>query len=349
MSHFPATSLPAKYEIVSNSSMATIASSPQKSLKTLTSMPPSHPASGRNQQRGFTLIELLVVIAIIAILVALLLPAVQQAREAARRASCRNNIRQLALALHNYQSSHNVFPIGVLGDSGSTSANQVLTTWQALLLPQVEQTALYNQYDFNVRFSHANNKDVVLQTLAVYRCPSQPTDEPVDDTYGTNHYAANAGTTPGADDGMLYPLSSTRFRDVTDGTSNTIAISEVAFEFGGWARGAMNSGSGSSGSGGGSGGGGGGGGSGGGTGQGFARGVLRWWKAAPNCATPGLNPEETDCSGSVEREFQYSSPHVGGCLTALSDGSGRFISENIDTQLLRALFTRHGGEVVSEF
>lgn len=291
-------------------------------------------------RRGFTLIELLVVIAIIAILIALLLPAVQQAREAARRASCRNNIRQLALGLHNYQSTHQFFPIGVLGDSGSRSNNQLLTTWQAMLLPQLEQASIYQGYDFDVRFDHANNQEIVNQTLSVFLCPSQPNDRILDDSYGNSHYAGSAGTEPGNDDGILFPLSAIRFRDITDGTTNTIAVSEIAFEFGGWARGAMNSGSG---------GGGGGGGSGGGSGQGFSRGVLRWWKAAPNCATPGINPNETNCSGSVEREFQFSSPHVGGCLIALSDGSGRFLSENIDVNLLKALFTRSGGEVIGEF
>ena len=126
-------------------------------------------------------------------------------------------------------------------------------------------------------------------------------------------------------------------RDLTDGTSNTIASGEIAFEFGGWARGAMNTGSG------------GGSGGGGGSGQGFARGVLRWWKASPACAKAGFNPPVTTCSGSVERQFQFSSPHVGGGHFSLSDGSGRFISENIDMNVYKALVTRAGGEVVGEF
>ncbi len=297
---------------------------------------------------GFTLIELLVVIAIIAILIALLLPAVQQAREAARRASCKNNMRQIALALHNYQSTHLVFPMGVLGTSGSTSDGHLLTTWQTMILPYIEQTTLNDQYDFNVRFDHANNAEVVNQTVSTYLCPSQPKDQLVDELYGPSHYAAAAGTSPGEDDGILYPLSSTRFRDVTDGTSNTLAAGEIGFEFGGWARGAINAGGGSSGGGGG-GGGGSGGGSGGGGGQGFARGVLRWWKAAPNCALPGMNPPETTCSDSSERRFQFASTHEGGCHFSLADGSGRFISEHIDVELFRSLFTLQGGEVLGEY
>ena len=309
-----------------------------------------------SQQRvpGFTLIELLVVIAIIAILIALLLPAVQQAREAARRTACRNNIRQISLALHNYVSIHQTFPFGVLGNSGSPSRNQILTTWQVMILPQLEQSSIYAEYDLDVRFDHPNNADVVARTLPVFLCPSQPDDQPVDETFGNSHYAGNAGTKPGRNDGILFPLSKIGFRNMTDGSSSTIAVGEIAFEFGGWARGAMNQGSsggggGGSGSGGGGSGGGGGGGSGGGTGQGFARGVLRWWKAAPNCAIPGMNPPETDCSESIEREFQFSSPHIGGGLFALCDGSGKFISDSIDVDLFRGLTTRSGNELIGSF
>ncbi|MCA8998995.1 MAG: DUF1559 domain-containing protein [Planctomycetaceae bacterium] len=291
----------------------------------------------RRRRTGFTLIELLVVIAIIAILIALLLPAVQQAREAARRTQCKNNMRQISLALHNYQSTFTVFPPGVIGTSGSRNANHLLTTWLTLILPQLEQSAVYNQYDFNVRFDHANNADAVKQMLTVFVCPSQSDDQIVDDLYGPNHYAANAGTTPGTDDGVLYPLSRIRFRDITDGSSQTISAGEIAHEFGGWARGAMNSG------------GGGGGGGGGGASQGFARGVLRWWKAAPGCARAGINPPETNCSNSVERQFQFSSPHVGGAQISLSDGSGRFLSENIDVDIFRSLMTRSGNEVIGEY
>ena len=287
-------------------------------------------------RRGFTLIELLVVVAVIAVLIALLLPAVQQAREAARRAACKNNMKQIALALHNYQSTYGVFPMGVQGTTGSMAASEKLTTWQTSILPELEQMQLFRDYDFNVRFDHANNAGPVKQTLPVFLCPSQPNDEVVIERYGASHYAANAGTTPGADDGLLFPMSSTRFRDVQDGTSNTIAAGEIAFEIGGWARGANNSGGGGSGGGGGGGGGGG--------SQGFARSVLRWWKAAAACAKPGMNPPQTTCSSSAERRFQFSSAHEGGCQFALADGSARFVTQSIDANVFRAIITRQGLE-----
>lgn len=287
---------------------------------------------------GFTLVELLVVIAIIGILIALLLPAVQAAREAARKAQCKNNLRQIGLALHNYQSSHGVFPPGVLGTSGSTSANQKLHTWQAKILPFLEQANLDAQYDYNVRFDHANNAAAVLQPVPVYLCPDLD-DLAIGNQYAPSHYAGSAGTAPGADDGVLFPMSAIRFRDVVDGTSNTLAAGEIAFEIGGWARGANNTGTG----------GGGGGGSGGGTGQAFARAVLRWWKAASNCATAGMNPPETTCNGSIERQFQFSSRHAGGCHFALVDGSTRFISETIELAVFQSLITRAGGEVAGNF
>ncbi len=109
----------------------------------------------RPRHRGFTLIELLVVIAIIAILIALLLPAVQQAREAARRASCKNNMRQLGLALHNYHDTANTFPPGWISVDPATrrpSAHDGLTGvgWGTMILPMIEQSNLYNRFNPNV-------------------------------------------------------------------------------------------------------------------------------------------------------------------------------------------------------
>src|SRR5262245_10604170 len=114
-----------------------------------------------NRRKGFTLIELLVVIAIIAILIALLLPAVQQAREAARRTQCRNHLKQIGLALHNYESTHLLFPPSCINNPFSTGTidgitfpdNEMTATtgfgWGAMLLPYLDQAPLYNQFNFN--------------------------------------------------------------------------------------------------------------------------------------------------------------------------------------------------------
>jgi prepilin-type processing-associated H-X9-DG protein len=124
-------------------------------------------------------------------------------------------------------------------------------------------------------------------------------------------------------------MSATKLRDIIDGTSQTLAIG--AFELGGWARGAINSGGGRGG------------------GGGFARGVLRWYRASPNCAQPGINLPATGCSNNAERRFQFSSRHPGGCHFALADGSCRFVAETIDTNTLNALFTRSRRDIVGDY
>ena len=104
------------------------------------------------RRSGFTLIELLVVIAIIAILIALLLPAVQQAREAARRTACKSNLKQLGLALHNYESAYRLFPPGYLHkfDPAGSGANHMGYAWGTMVLPQIEQANLYQQFDYDL-------------------------------------------------------------------------------------------------------------------------------------------------------------------------------------------------------
>ena len=125
---------------------------------------------------GFTLVELLVVIAIIGVLVALLLPAIQAAREAARRSQCANNLKQIALACHNYHDVHGVFPINH-GDTGNSFS------WLAMLLPFIEQSALYEQIDFNVPISTPENLVVARTHLPAYRCPSDATPDTVSGGY----------------------------------------------------------------------------------------------------------------------------------------------------------------------
>ena len=121
-------------------------------------------------RRGFTLIELLVVIAIIGLLVALLLPAVQQAREAARRTQCRNNLKQLGLALHNYHDAHSTFPPGVVDDDDNLIDAQ--HSGLALLLPQLDQGPLYRAYDFHRSWRDPVNLVVGRTVVDVFRCPT---------------------------------------------------------------------------------------------------------------------------------------------------------------------------------
>jgi prepilin-type N-terminal cleavage/methylation domain-containing protein/prepilin-type processing-associated H-X9-DG protein len=201
-------------------------------------------------RRGFTLIELLVVIAIIAVLIALLLPAVQAAREAARRAQCVNNMKQLGLALQNYHSATNSFPLG--GNPASQLGGGGLNDWgswsaQAMLLPYMEQTQVYNAANFSFvmrgRAGEAQNTTATTTTINNFLCPSSPTTKGT--WYGRpwpgNNYFASTGSSVmwlGANDpnlgnpqfGPNGPFacggSAIGIRDVQDGTSNTVGFGE---------------------------------------------------------------------------------------------------------------------------
>jgi prepilin-type N-terminal cleavage/methylation domain-containing protein/prepilin-type processing-associated H-X9-DG protein len=200
------------------------------------------------RRRGFTLIELLVVIAIIAVLIALLLPAVQAAREAARRAQCTNNLKQIGLALHNYHSGNDSFPMGAslaVQNLPKTYLAKQNWSWLAAMLPQTEASALYNAINFNFGVDtststscYAVNRTVINSQVRGFLCPSDPN---AGGTYKNScNYYGSVGTTTnltsagaGASSLAAYPTTGLfgmqvcyGIRNCTDGTSNTIAASE---------------------------------------------------------------------------------------------------------------------------
>ena len=212
----------------------------------------------RASRPGFTLIELLVVIAIIAVLIALLLPAVQAAREAARRTQCVNNLKQLGLALHNYHDAVGTFPMGYAAQSKSQPVDGATDTangwaWGAMILPQLEQTALFNAANFALAVEALPENTTVVRTMvATYLCPSDTTPGgpfSIDDggsptsnvlaTVAPSSYAACVGgnetdtatgiNNDGLGTGVMFRNSRIRLADITDGTSQTIAVVERAW------------------------------------------------------------------------------------------------------------------------
>jgi len=209
----------------------------------------------RKSRIGFTLVELLVVIAIIGILVGLLLPAVQAAREAARRMQCSNNLKQIGLAMHTYHDAYKKFPQGgnwktpwgvVLG-RGNRPARGNGWAWNAMLLPYVEQSALYNQLNFSNRLTEAPNRTLMSTLVPLAKCPSDNRPDYI--TVGTatsaynlvapgmttTNYVACAGAytssayydSPDRNNGILFEDSYLNMSAITDGTSNTILAGET--------------------------------------------------------------------------------------------------------------------------
>jgi prepilin-type N-terminal cleavage/methylation domain-containing protein len=187
----------------------------------------------RRRPRGFTLIELLVVIAIIGVLIALLLPAVQQAREAARRASCTNNLKQIGVALHNYESTFTVFPPGFMAVSGASTHTQ--------LLPYIESDASHVTFNFSTDINvHVNNRTARQQRLGLFACPSQPGSAPFvlagtqcPDGCGTTNYVQSLGANGnyaafGTESGGPFGRNfGARHKSFPDGLSNTAMFSEI--------------------------------------------------------------------------------------------------------------------------
>ncbi|MFO0818247.1 MAG: DUF1559 domain-containing protein [Pirellulales bacterium] len=209
----------------------------------------------RGRRRAFTLVELLVVIAIIGVLVALLLPAVQAAREAARRMQCSNNLKQLGLAMHNYHDVHQNFPANnPLVVRPSDGLRYVQGPWNLAILPHLEQSSLYDSWNHNLGFVEGSNVNLVRTPLKFYQCPSSPTPQvgsfpPPSAAFsadaaamGTNRYFATSISYHPPISAHTPPMDATSprvaavlpqngmvgFRDILDGTSNTMMFGEVA-------------------------------------------------------------------------------------------------------------------------
>src|SRR5688572_878407 len=178
-------------------------------------------APSHQRRTAFTLVELLVVIAIIGILIALLLPAVQAAREAARRASCSNNLMQLILAVHNYESAHEVFPYGTI-DSKSPIANTPVGyhhSWIARILPHIEQRNAHKATDFSVSAYDPKNAPVRVLNISVLNCPSSAGGSGVVVNFGKAAASPQPAEDPNADEAGM-SIAPGGGAAVTAGTSN---------------------------------------------------------------------------------------------------------------------------------
>jgi prepilin-type N-terminal cleavage/methylation domain-containing protein/prepilin-type processing-associated H-X9-DG protein len=319
----------------------------------------------RTKKSGFTLIELLVVIAIIAILIGLLLPAVQKVREAAARMKCSNNLKQLGLAAHNYEGALGVLPAG---------ATQNLSQWafsfQAQLLPYVEQDNLRRLVDFlqplTLGSGGAQTLNPVHQAAArspvpLFLCPSDPAPERYQNNsaeWTPNNYMVNIGTglvtqsLTVPNEGMVWYTARLRITDVTDGTSNTLLMAESLrgnnaetlaaqptdpwrqyASFGGPGNPALMT-------------------------DPFCAGATRWagtrgsswlWGREFNvCFTTTHLPNQrtTDCGNNGAGIYKASSFHSGGTNVLLGDGSVRFVRDSVNLATWRAASTRAGGEVL---
>ena len=314
---------------------------------------------------GFTLVELLVVIAIIGVLVALLLPAVQAAREAARRSQCSNNLKQVALGFHNYESAHRQFPFGYGYQTGPPSTGIGYGTawpWCPRLFPYVEQQALYDMTDFTVNCGFAwstlttQMQTVISAKIPTFLCPSDPgTEQPMQSggpgagpcasigsgaggqqfgPYGRMSYAGNLGVgqmeTDPRQAGVLWHNWGAKMAKIHDGTTHTMLVSELIVGKDCTIRGVHS----------------------------YHEGPVYMHDHTPNDRTPdivrwcsGTDPAEAPCTSinPFAMVLQTSrSYHTGGVLSAACDGSVRFVAETIDIATWQALGTSDGREVIQE-
>jgi prepilin-type N-terminal cleavage/methylation domain-containing protein/prepilin-type processing-associated H-X9-DG protein len=289
---------------------------------------------------AFTLIELLVVIAIISVLIALLLPAVQAAREAARRAQCLNNMMQLAIAVQNYESSHEVLPPGVVNLTGPIvdQPKGYHFGWLTQVLPYCELKNVYNHFNFKIGLYETQNFTTRTTLVRGFICPSDsganrgPTGVAMTNYVGSQNDVEAPITA--SNNGVLFLNSAVRFEDITDGTSQTIFLGEKTNDgLGeGWASGTRaslrNSGS----------------------------GINRTTNPSSPASLAGDDGEDAAgaASGVAATSFDtlsfvggYNSRHPGGANFVFGDGSVRFLKTSISAGTFRLLANRADGEIIS--
>ena len=293
-----------------------------------------------HKQSGFTLVELLVVIAIIGILIGMLLPAVQQVREAARRVTCQNNVRQIGLALLNYESAHKHFPSGWTSANHNTGLEEPGWGWSAAILPEIEQSNIHGLINFGIAVDDIGHQDVLVHAIPVYMCPSEtaaellnldsgieddnhnivsfhdfPEDQHSEIWVGRSNYSGVFGNIEIHDSeakgtGAFYANSETELAEFRDGLSNTMVVGERLND----------------------------------------QGTISWVGFVPQVDEPAARivGSADHAPNNPEGHFEdFRSNHPQGINVVLGDGSGHFVNENIDEIVFQALATRNGGEIVT--
>jgi prepilin-type N-terminal cleavage/methylation domain-containing protein/prepilin-type processing-associated H-X9-DG protein len=292
-------------------------------------------------ERGFTLVELLVTIAIISVLMCLLLPAVQQAREASRRMSCANNLKELGLGLHQFHDTHNAFPPGnVQGPYAPAGVYwNAAHGWAVFILPYIEQGPLYDSYHWDQSIGLPVNATVVACALNTFICPSTPERNRFDTThgqfpmYGTRgacgDYAPTWSVAPalGGNDlrGVLVPMEMTALKDIIDGSSSTIMLTEDAGRPRLWHGGHA------------------------GPDQVVAGGPWAGFNTGITLtgSQPGGTSKPGPCALNCTNDHEFYSFHPGGANALFADGHVRFLKTGTNVGVLAALVTRAGTEIVS--